>query len=86
MNRQELINENLDECAVIRECDAGTDAIERLAAVIAERDKLKNLLIYVIEERDELKISMRLWKVVAIVNAVVLFINAVVLFITTFAF
>lgn len=59
---------------------------KRFDAVIAERDELKNLLIYVIAERDELKISMRLWMVVAIVNAVVLFISAVVFFITTFAF
>lgn len=59
---------------------------KRFDAVIAERDELKNLLIYVIAERDELKISMRLWMVVAIVNAVILFINAVVFFITIFAF
>lgn len=86
MNRQELINENLDEHAVIRECDAGTDASERLAAAIAEREAMEKAmenmrlrLATVLAERDELKTGMRLWMAAAIANAVVLFI-------TTFAF
>lgn len=97
MNRQELISENLDEHAVIHKCDkngdAGTDASERLDAVIAERDELKNRLwvmrqrlASVLAERDELKSGMRLWMAAARLWMAAAIINAVVLFITTLAF
>ena len=63
--------------------DAGTDAIERLAAAISEHEALEFMLrqrlAAVIAERDEMKIRMHLCMAAAIVNAVVLFI-------TTFAF